>query len=367
MKRLLLIVFSFIILAISPVLANDQELFKNIEYSTGKILEVISEKVDKSLQESLGEKQLTQTLKLKILKGSYKNKEYIVKNQLSGHPAYDINLKTGDRVILEIEKFNNKVEVYITDKERSPVLFILLGLFSLLILIIGGIKGLKSLMSLVITTGMILFLLIPAILNSFPIILTSVGICILATVFTIFTVAGFNRKSIAAIIGTAGGLMTAGLLSIIAIRLAPLSGITDQESIILWAARPDLDFTGILTAAMIVAALGAIMDVGVSIASSIAECYAVNKSLSVRQLIKSGINVGRDIIGTMSNTLVLAYIGSFMPLILLAANAPFIKLFNLNSIVAEITAALVGSIGIVCCVPITAVAAGYLLGRKQKN
>ncbi len=365
MKRFLLIIFSFVILAISPVLANQQDTSKNIEYSTGKVLEIISEKVDKNLQESLGEKQLTQTLKVKVLKGPYKNKEYVVKNQLSGHPAYDIKLKNGDRVILEIEKFDNKTEVYIADKERSPILFLLFGLFALLILIIGGIKGLKSLMSLATTTGLILFLLIPAILNNFPIIITSVGICVLATVITIFTVAGFNKKSIAAIIGTTGGLMTAGLLSMLAIKLAPLSGITDQESIILWTGRPDLDFTGILTAAMIVAALGAIMDVGVSIASSIAECYAVNKYLTIRQLIKSGLNVGRDIIGTMSNTLVLAYIGSFLPLILLAANAPFIKLFNLNSIVAEITAALVGSIGIVCCVPITAVTAGYLLVRKK--
>ncbi len=365
MNKFLLTIFSFIILALSPVLANQQDTSRNIEYSTGKVLEVISEKADKSLQESFGEKQLTQTLKVKVLKGSYKNKEYIIDNQLSGHPAYDIDLKTGDRVILEIEKTDDKPEIYITDKQRSPILLLLFGLFSLLILTIGGIKGLKSLISLVIITGLIIFLLIPAILNSFPIILTSIGICILATVITIFTIAGFNRKSIAAIIGTSGGLVTAGLLSILAIKLAPLNGLTDQESIILWTARPDLDFTGILTAAMIVAALGAIMDVGVSIASSIAECYAVNKSLTIKQLIKSGLNVGRDIIGTMSNTLVLAYIGSFLPLILLAANAPFLKLFNLNSIVAEIAAALVGSIGIVCCVPITAVAAGYLLGRKR--
>ena len=104
------------------------------------------------------------------------------------------------------------------------------------------------------------------------------------------------------------------------------------------------------------------MDVGMSIASSVFELKKVNGNLKIIELVKSGMNVGKDIMGTMANTLILAYIGGAFSLVLLAANAPFIKLVNLNSIATEITAAIVGSIGIVLCVPITSVISGYHIG-----
>ena len=205
---------------------------------------------------------------------------------------------------------------------------------------------------------------IPAILNNYPIIPVTIATALISTLVTMFAVGGINIKSISATIGTIGGLCAAGLLSMLIIKLAPLTGLTDQESIILWTTRPDLDFTGLLTAAMIIGSLGAIMDVGISIASSIAEIKETNPSLSPKQLMKSGLNVGTDVIGAMSNTLILAYIGGAFPLILLAANVPLVKFINLNSISSEITAALAGSIGIVLCVPITAAVSGYLIGRN---
>lgn len=118
---------------------------------------------------------------------------------------------------------------------------------------------------------------------------------------------------------------------------------------------------------MIIAALGALMDTSVSIASTINEIHETDTSLGVIELFKSGMNVGRDIIGTMSNTLILVYMGSALPLVLLGSNIDLQKFFNLNQVSTEILSALIGSIAILACVPFTAIVAAYLIKRKKEE
>lgn len=363
MKRILILFI--ILLSCLSCKAQEVSSHEDVQYATGIVQKIISETQNKTLQESLGGEQITQKLLVKVISGENKGKTIEIENQLTSNPAYDINVKPGDRVILDIEKQNKDTFFNIADRERLPALLIVAGLFMALLLGIGGIKGLRSLASLVFTTTLVTVILVPAILNKLPIIPVTVGVAIISTIFTMFLISGFNLKSVSAIIGTLGGVLSAGIISSLIIKLAPLSGFHDQESIILWGSRPDLDFTGILTSAMIIGALGAIMDVGISIASSVAEVKSIDNALNTNQLIKSGLNVGKDIMGAMSNTLILAYIGSFLPLILLATDAPLVKLINLNSIATEITAAISGSIGIILAVPITAFTAGYLMGKKS--
>ncbi|OGI16679.1 MAG: hypothetical protein A2287_03995 [Candidatus Melainabacteria bacterium RIFOXYA12_FULL_32_12] len=360
----LIISFLMIILPSYGQNTGKESMPLKLEYAVGKIQEISSEKENKLLHETLGGIQTTQTVKVKIISGKHKGETVETQNQLTSNPAYDIKIKPGSRVILEIEEKGDKSDFYISDLERAPALMIILGLFLTLILTVSGIKGLRTLFSLGITAFLVFFVLIPAILSNYPIIPTTIAIALISTLVTMFVIGGINIKSLSATLGTVGGLSVAGLLSMLIIKIAPLTGLTDQESVILWTSRPDLDFTGILTAAMIIGSLGAIMDVGISIASSITEVKETNPLLSPTQLIKSGLNVGTDIIGAMSNTLILAYIGGAFPLILLAANVPFIKFINLNSIASEIAAAIAGSIGIVLCVPITAAISGYLIGRQ---
>lgn len=364
-QRLILLLIVVFLGFLSPVFAQDQESVDHVQYASGIVQSIIAEAQNKTLQESFGGSQTIQLVSVKILNGEYKGKVVQVQNQLTSNPAYDIKVKPGDRVILDIEMQGNELDINISDRERIPALLIISGLFVSLLLIIGGMKGLKSLISLAVTSSLVCFILVPAILNKMPIIPVTVAIAFVSTIFSMFMIGGFNLKSVAACIGTIGGVICAGLISFLIIKIAPLSGLHDQESIILWSSRPDINFTGLLTAAMIIGALGAIMDVGISIASSIAEVKSIDNSLSVKQLIESGMNVGKDIMGAMSNTLILAYIGGFLPLILLAADAPIVKLINLNSISTEITAAIAGSIGIVLSVPFTAIAAGYLMGRQS--
>jgi len=357
-------------MAIMPALAQDTQDSApppETDFASGKVVKIISESGNKLLEQSFGGNQTVQLVQVKILNGKLKGKTVEIENQLTANPAYDIKVKPGSRVILDIEKNGKSNDIYISDLERFPALLIMTGLFFMLLMIIGGMRGLKSLISVSITSGLVFFAFIPAILNNFPIIPTAVGISLLSTLFTMFLVGGINIKSVAATLGTISGLIIAGLAATLVIKLAPLSGLYDQEAIMLWTSRPDLNFAGILTAAMIVGALGAIMDIGMSIASCIAELKLTDPDLSAKQLIKSGMNVGIDIMGTMANTLILAYIGGALPLILLAYNAPLFKLINLNPIATEISAALAGSIGIVLCVPITAVISGYLIGKSYSK
>jgi len=353
---------------ISVLANNDNDIDYGNSYveEIGVVLKIIDESSDTEL-EIFGQGHKVQTVKVKVLSGQYADKEFITENILSGNPAYDIPVKEHDKVVLNIEEVEKgKLEVNIANMYRTPVLTILLSIFILLLLVFGGIKGLKALISLVFTYFLIFYFLVPMMLKGAPPLMLTVIICFAATCATIFLISGINLKSVSAIIGTVGGVIAAAIMALLTIHFAPLTGLPNHEAIGLWTEFNNLDYKGILASAMIIGALGASMDVAISIASSISEVKQANPDFKARELIKSGMNVGKDIMGTMTNTLLLAYTGSAMFLLLLVNNnVSLIKLLNLDSIVSEITAALAGSIGLVLCIPITAVLAGYLIGRDK--
>jgi len=369
MKNFIFILFLTTMFLALPSFAQQQPTSdSDVNYAPAKILEIVSEKNNDILENSFHTKQVVQTAKVLVLGGKYKGETVYIENQLTASPAYDINIKKGERVILSIEKTPQGTDFYISDLDRMPFMMILAGIFLLLLLLIGGKQGIRSIISLVITSVLVFFVLVPAVMANYPVIPVTIGVAFASTVATMLIVAGKNLKSLAAILGTGISVFAAGAFAMIAIKFMPLNGFGSQEAGMLWADRPDLNYTGILAASVIIASLGAVMDVGISIASSIAEVKKVNPSLTSKELIFSGLNVGKDIMGTMSNTLILAYIGSSFFLVLLASNAPLVKLLNLNSIASEITSALAGSIGIVLCVPITAIISGFLIEKySTKN
>lgn len=321
-----------------------------------------------------GEESTKQVVTVKVLTGNFKGTERMIDNMLTGNPAYDINLSKGDKVVLHVESVSDTVstpedvDFFIADIKRDNQIFIFTGIFFALLLLTGKKKGLTSIISIVSTIALVFLMLMPMILNGFCPIASAVLTGILSTIITIYLVGGFNSKSSSAIIGTAISLIFAGMLSMLAIYFAHLTGFAGEEPMFLYTARPDLSFTGILSASMIIGALGALMDTAVSIASTVNEIYQTDNTLSIKKLFKSGMNVGRDIIGTMSNTLILVYLGSSLPLVLLSSNIDMNKFFNLNQVATEILSALTGSIAILVCVPITAIIAAYLIKQnKQKT
>lgn len=363
-------IFLFVMLLfglISPCLALETP---DLPSEVGKIEKVTYEDVADGLQ---NENNVKQKVQVKVLTGQFKGTVQTLDNMLTGNPAYDISLNKGDKVVLHLDAKNTEVnsvddvDFFIADVKRDYSLEAFAALFMILLVIIGRKKGVFSLVSIIATISLMFFVLVPLILHGVNPVVSAVVVGILSTIITIYLVGGFNSKSSAAIIGTGLSLIFAGGMSLAAIWMARLTGFAGEESMFLYSTRPDLSFKGILAASMIIAALGALMDTGVSIASSVNEIYETDKKLTVNQLFKSGMNIGKDIIGTMSNTLILVYLGSALPLVLLSNNIDLQKFFNLNQVATEILSALIGSISILACVPLTAIIAAYLIKRQKER
>ena len=363
-------IFLFVMLLfglISPCLALETP---DLPSEVGKVEKVTYEDVADGLQ---NENNVKQKVQVKVLTGQFKGTVQTLDNMLTGNPAYDISLNKGDKVVLHLDAKNTEVnsvddvDFFIADVKRDYSLEAFAALFMILLVIIGRKKGVFSLVSIIATISLMFFVLVPLILHGVNPVVSAVVVGILSTIITIYLVGGFNSKSSAAIIGTGLSLIFAGGMSLAAIWMARLTGFAGEESMFLYSTRPDLSFKGILAASMIIAALGALMDTGVSIASSVNEIYETDKKLPVNQLFKSGMNIGKDIIGTMSNTLILVYLGSALPLVLLSNNIDLQKFFNLNQVATEILSALIGSISILACVPLTAIIAAYLIKRQKER
>lgn len=348
--KYLLLILSMLFL---PVLADEAKILPS---QTG-----IVEKVQYVDLNDDTVSQTKQTIQVRLLTGEFKGETVELDNMLTGNPYYDIKLKKNTKVILHAEDNGEGVEFSIEDIKRSGNLGWLSLLFCGLLIYVGRKKGFYSLISIGLTVLLITHALSPLILIGINPVLATILICIASTAATMYLVGGFNAKSTSAVIGAMLSLLFAGLLSYITMFTAHLTGFTEENSMFLYTAHPELDFIGITISTMILATLGAVMDVAMSIASTINEIYITDSTKTVKDLFISGMNVGRDIIGTMANTLILVYLGGSLPLLLLAGNIDLQKFINLNQVVTETASALIGSIAIVICVPFTAVAASQMI------
>lgn len=364
MRKIFLIILMFCFSLLSNVSASAAEKF--LPSAIGVVRELQSVTVEENNVEAI-----KQIVELEILSGQFKGEVRTVENIVSGNPFYDIYLRKGNKVIVHLEPQDDfvvsadDVGFFITDVKREGSLWLLVGIFSALIVLIGRRKGFRALISIVLTVVLIFSMMMPMVLYGFSPVFSAMFVGVLSTVLTIYLVAGVNYKSTSAVLGTIASLILAALLALLVIKLANLTGFVSEDNMFLHSVRPDLNMQGILAAAIILSALGALMDVGVSIASTINEVYDTNPTLSVKQLFQSGMNVGRDIIGTMSNTLILVYLGASLPLVLLSSSIDAQKFFNLNQVATEISSALIGSIAILACVPVTALISAHLVKKSQ--
>ena len=359
MKNIFLVIISFFMFL--PVLADEAKILPSV---TGKVQNVEYVDVDE------GFAQTKQAVEVKILSGDLKGETVILDNVLTGNPYYDINLKKGTKVLIHAEQDENGISYSIEDIKRSGTLLWLSLIFCALLLYVGKKKGLYSLVSIGLTILMITHLLSPMIIFGINPVLSTIIICVLSTVITMYLVGGFNAQSTSASLGAILSLIFAGILSGITMYTANLTGFSGENSSFLYNSHPELNFVGITISMMVLATLGAVMDVAMSIASTINEIHLTDSSKTVKELFVSGMHVGRDIIGTMANTLILVYMGGSLPLVLLAGNIDMQKFINLNQVVTEVASALIGSIGIVICVPFTALVASALIynyAKKQES
>lgn len=335
----------------------------------GKVLEVTKPRVNKELLGSTGMVSNLQTVKLRITEGALSGKEFVIDNELTDNPAYNVEVEPGQEVVVALDqKPDGTLEINIADYNRTPVLTWLLAAFLIAFLVFGGKQGVKSLLALLITVLLVACVLLPLSLQGFNPLMVSVFICLAATATSILLIGGFTKKSLAAIMGTIGGVIVAGIAAQLVIWYAPLTGLSSEEAQILRGSvlvqKPPF-YSGLLAAGMLIGALGVIMDVGISIASAVSEISKADAKMTMKELYDSGMNVGRDIMGTMTNTLILAYTGGALPLLLLATQMPSIKLVNLDLFATEVASALSGSLGLVFTIPLTAIVAARVMSPKD--
>ncbi|MFW5885760.1 MAG: YibE/F family protein [Halanaerobium sp.] len=368
MKRVFLIILLtglFVFIITSPIFAQTggEDLFnENVDFEEGtlkaEVLEVETEEFDQ------GRIKYNQNLKIEIISEKYNGEIMEIENNIMRDSIYGENLlKSGDRILLAaFYEDGELVDLQFQDLLRERGLIYLGALTLILLLIIARKQGVRTIVALLLTMGIIFFYLIPAIAEGAPPIQTAILTSLVLVVVIQGIIGGFTIKSLAAIIGTAAGVICAGILAYIFGQLVQLSGLNSEEARLLLGSELNFDPKGILFAGIIIGSLGAVTDVAMSIASVAESTWKNNKNLSLADLYKIGMQVGRDIIGTMSNTLILAYAGSSLSLFILFYHFSdgWIELVNMDLVATEIIRGLAGTVGLIITIPITAFSAAVL-------
>ena len=352
---------------VSAKTPSDTDDIPKIQYFKGVVLSEEPMEVDPTR----AKRGLAATLiKAQVTSGPDAGQEVMIINRTMDRSFYNIMAKPGDKVILALMTDPaGKTTYNIADYERSSGLLWLAGLFIVMLLLFGRGVGLRAVFVICTSLVILYYGFVGRVLaGGINVLLLTFLVAVLISAITLFSVSGGREpKTWAAFIGTLGGVAAAGLLAGAAIKLMHLTGLSSEESMILKATvLKHVDFQGILFAGVVLGALGAVMDVAISIAAAQQEVARNCQEMSRRALFDSGMAVGRDVMATDANTLILAYAGSSLPLVLLIASQPdlsMLRIFNLDLLVTEFVRALVGSVGLVLSIPLTAAAGAFLLNR----
>lgn len=254
-------------------------------------------------------------------------------------------------------------------QDREWVIYLFAGLYLLLLCVIGGKQGIRGSLGLVFTFISVIFIYIPLIYRGFSPFWIAVFVCVITTVITMYLIGGAGRKTVCAIGGTVAGVLCAGVTAILFSKASGISGynVSDIETLLTLWNTEGIQVGGLLFSGLLISALGATMDVAMSVSSAMEEIIQQNPALTRKQLWLAGMRVGRDMMGTDSNTLILAFAGTSSSTLLLdyAYDLPYQQIINSNNIGIAIMQGLSGSFGIVLSVPLTVTLCAWLLrGRK---
>lgn len=332
------------------------------KYYDGKVLEIENIEL---LEE---DESLIGIEKVKLL---LENKEIIeVENPKFKESAYTLKLKKNMNVIvLEEHSQDGFNKYYITDINKKNGLSIITFIFLLLTVVIAKLKGLKALLALGITIGLIFYLFIPLISKGFSPILLATIISIVSSFITIFLMDGVTEKGVVAVLGSVSGTIISGVISFWFCQKYGISGFSSLEDLNYSNMLTGIKVSELVPAGIILGSMGAVMDVGMSISSALNEIKYYKTDVTSKELFSSGIKIGQDIIGTMINTLVLAYIGGtlFTILVLYLQKDVYTlnRLINYEFISVEILRSITGSIGVLIAVPTTSFFAGKIKFKRE--
>ncbi len=338
------------------------------DFVKGEVVEVTSSSIeyDEELKINLGK----QVVKVEILAGKNKGKTVTMDNYLTA--THNIEVKVGTKVIISADEpdgIDAYYTVYNFDRSLGMIIFTLILFMA--VITIGKGKGVKSIIGLAYTLYLVIFFLLPTVFSGYPPVFMSVICVILSTIVTLMLLNGRSKKTYGAIISTIlGVVLSAGCFYLMSLILS-INGFSsnEAESLVLITRATNLQIKEILFAGILISSLGAIMDVGMSIVSSLYEVYHHQPNLTRKELFNSGIEIGKDMIGTMTNTLILAFTGSafISLLVLFSYNVDTLQLLNSNYIAIEFAQGIAGTLGIVLTVPIASFIATMILIKNNED
>ena len=366
LKRMLQLIIPMVVL-IGIIIGSYQVQITSIKASTST--SYVQAEVTEILEDySGGQPYLgNQKVRATITSGEYNGQSCVLENSNSyQRGAYCV---VGTKIIALIAADSDgNLSGSVYNYDRTAMIYILLGMFALCLILIGGKKGVASLYALIFTFVCIICMYIPLLYIGMDGILAAILTAIVILVASIYIINGWSTKTVCAIIGTTIGVIVSGLLAMAVGLASNLTGynMSDVESLIYIANSSELSISNILYAGVLISALGAVMDVSVSIVAALQEIHEKAPNLKAKELFVSGMHVGHDMMGTMSNTLILAYTGSATGVLLTiySYEMPYLQIMGYNSIIIEIVSGLCGTIGVILTVPLQAFITTVILKSK---
>ncbi len=356
-------------LAAAPEPDTGPEPAEYMEYERGKVVTVLASSCEPDPVAENHDRG-TQTIIAEVLTGQYAGQQFLADNTVG--PIYGKTVYEGEGVTLGLSTYaDGSVRCYVYEPDRTGGLLWILAAFILVTVAVGGKVGAKSLVGLALTVGALIWILLPLLLKGWSCIPTTFLICVLVAVASFVILGGVNKKTVCACFGTLFGILLAMVFGMAAQSLLKIDGYRQEYAEALLQLRQtgqsDVQIAGLVVCGVLVSALGATMDVAMSISSAIAELDRVSPGLTPRELLKSGMNIGRDMVGTMTNTLILAILGSGLILIVYIYSLglqPW-QLLSSAYISLEAISGVASSIGVMLAVPLTAGVCALAYGKKS--
>ena len=354
-------VFAVFVIKLNQVEKTDLVVRTGQTFEKAKVVKILQDNLEEN-----GTRVGEQKVRVRMLTGVRKGEELDITSS-SGY-LFGAACKPGMKVIVMQSVAGESTVASVYTQDREGVIYIFALIYLLVLCLIGGKQGIKGCLGLVFTFFCVIFVYLPLVYLKYSPFWTAVFVCFITTLVTMYLIGGPTRKTCAATLGTLVGVILAGVSAWCFSKASGISGynVSDIETLMtLWNTNR-IQVGGLLFSGLLISCLGAVMDVAMSISSAIDEIYRQNLSLSRKELFKAGLRVGRDMMGTDSNTLILAFAGSSVSTLLLdySYNLPYQQIINSNNIGIAIMQGLAGSFGIVLSVPFTVLICTILFHKK---
>ena len=337
-------------------------------YETAIVTQILS---DNTEQDETAENSWRgeQKILAEITSGKYAGETFLVDNAVGILTDYS-PVEVGDKVVVHISTYSDGTTMTtVYTPNRSGMLYVIMGLFILVTILVGGRTGLKSILGLVLTIVVLVCVYMPLLEKGWPPISTAFLLCSAVCVACFIILGGCSRKILCACLGTIAGMALAMLFGILAQKLLQINGYQGEHAEALYNERVTgipYRIRGLLVAGVIISSLGAVMDVAMSISSALRELKSVNPQMTTGELWRSGMNIGRDMVGTMTNTLILAIFGSSLMLILYiySMNLSWNQFVSSSFMAVEVVSSVASAMGVILAVPLTTLAGAVIYGKE---